>query len=135
MKKIYCLIILILIFNNHIALSKDILEETLIYRGNIAFDQETDEPISGTVIQNYDDGKIKSEGEYVDGVKVGEWKTYFESSELESSINFMEGEKDGPFKFFHQNGELKAIGSYKNGKEDGNWLELKEDGKFLYIAN
>ena len=58
MKKIYCLIILILIFNKHIALSKDILEETLIYRGNIAFDQETDEPISGTVIQNYDDGKI-----------------------------------------------------------------------------
>ena len=60
MNKYYCLIILVLIFNNNYALSKDILEETLIYRGNLAFDQETDEPISGTA----EHGKQHRKGRY-----------------------------------------------------------------------
>ena len=49
--------------------AETIKEETLIYRGNIAFDQKTDELISGIVVKKYENDENKEKGEYIEGLK------------------------------------------------------------------
>ena len=50
--KIQLILLSFFFFLNTNVFAQKILEENLIYRGNIAFSFENDEPISGKVIQN-----------------------------------------------------------------------------------
>ena len=87
MKSLFLTIAIFVLLFSKYSFSQNILEETLIYRGNLAFDQETDEPIDGTVISNFESGQIKEKGSYVDGLRENEWKEYHENGSVKSIIN------------------------------------------------
>ena len=135
MKKFLILLFIFVLAFPAIALSQMILEENLIYRGNLAFHQESDELVNGIVISKYENGEIKEKGEYVEGLKELEWKEFHENGKLLSTTNYNKGFKDGTFEVFFEDGKLKAFGSYENDKEQGNWQELDTEGKFLFIGN
>ena len=135
MKSLFLTIVILFLFFSKYSFSQNILEETLIYRGNLAFDQETDEPINGTVISNFESGQIKEKGSYVDGLRENEWKEFYENGSVKSTINYKNGFKHGPFELFFENGKLKGLGNYSNGNEQGNWQEFSNEGNFLYIGN
>jgi len=63
----------------------------------------------GKFKMSYPNGKIKKEGNYLDGIKIGEWKTYH-----------------------HQNGKLDSINNYKKNNQgeilDGEQIKFYIDG-------
>ncbi len=58
----------------------------------------------GLFVAYYRNGRLASEGNYVDGVEHGLWRD------------------------FHENGQLAAQGIYENGKEVGEWHFWNADG-------
>lgn len=73
---------------------------------------------STRVIENYSDGKIKSEGYKLDNKMIGEWNFYYESGKLMAVGNYFKG-----------NGRDSGVtGIPKNGRE-GKWIFLDENGK------
>ena len=119
-KKVKKFLILLFIFITTfpvISLSQNILEENLIYRGNLAFHQESDETVTGIVISKYENGETKEKGKYVEGLRELEWKKFHENGKLLSTTNYNKGFKNGTFEVFFEDGKLKALGSYKNDKE------------------
>ena len=135
MKINFLLLTILILFFSKSLFAEKILEEKLIYRGDIAFSFDTDEPITGKVIQNYDDGKIKFQGEYLEGLKIGEWTEFFEDGNKKAIRNFSIGKKDGFFEIFFNDGKTKLRGEYLGGKENGEWAEHREDGKLIYVGN
>ena len=101
--KIFLLILVIsFTFFSKDSFSQNIPEDKLIYRGNLAFDQKSDEPISGSVVSKYESGQIKEKGDYVDGLKESEWKEFHENGTIKSTINYKNGFKNGPFELFFE---------------------------------
>ena len=59
----------------------------------------------GLFVRYHLDGRMASEGTYVNGAEDGEWRDY------------------------HANGQLAATGVYVNGKEEGVWRSWDEEGR------
>ena len=94
----------------------------------------------GLVITKYDNGGVKTEGNYVNGVRNGDWAEYLEEvwwydygedgeantkDTLENNNRWDSVEVVIPdFK-----PKLKVQGKYINGNRDGIWTEYYEDGK------
>ena len=97
MKTKLLLLTFLIICNFEYVFAQKILEENLIYRGQMAFSFENDEPITGKVIKNYESGEIKFQGEYLDGLKIGEWQEFYEDGSKKSIRNYINGKKDGVF--------------------------------------
>ena len=124
MKNYFILYILSFCFLSNISWGQNILEEKLIYRGNLAFHQESDEPVTGIVISKYETGETKEKGENVDGMREFEWKEFHQNGTVKSTINYKNGFKEGPFEIYFEDGKIKALGNYIKGLEDGNWHEF-----------
>ena len=67
----------------------------------------------------YPSGKLKTEINYINGIKEGIRKTYYENGQLEVETNYKKNIKEGIYKLYYENGKLRQEGNYKNGKLDG----------------
>jgi len=101
----------------------------------------------------YEDGTLKSEGNYKDDKREGVWKEWYKDGMLKSEYNYkdnkMEGvcrkfhkgsetlyiecnyrdnKKDGAYKQWHINGTLMIEGNYKDDKKDGVYKQWRKDG-------
>jgi len=81
----------------------------------------------------YQLGDYKEEGEYVNGERQGVWKHYYLSNgKLRFEGNYIEGQPEGKHKYYYENGKLRAEGKYAAGKKDGEWTYMfyvsAEDG-------
>ena len=102
-------------------------------------------PFSGTFIDYYKNGQLKSEGKYNEGKAEGLWKFYHNNSQLKSEkgtgkvyfddLNlsyegeFNNGKKVGLWKGDHENGQLKSEGNYKENEKEGLWTEYWKNGQ------
>ncbi len=73
----------------------------------------------GKVELYYDDGSIKAELNYVQGVLNGFSVWYFPNGNKEKEVYYSDGKIDGTVKYFYENGLLKAEFNVKNGVRDG----------------
>lgn len=73
------------------------------------------------------DGNVSEEGDYKKGERTGLWKTY-EQKTLTSEGKYDDGREDGNWKYYYSNGVLSAEGTFKNGLKTGTW-------KFYYSLN
>ena len=90
----------------------------------------------GKVIEYHDNGKIKSESEYLNGKKNGNSKEYHENGKLKFDIEYINGKLKGKGKEYYQDGLLKFEGEYLyysrlKGKTYVN-NKLEFDGEFLH---
>ncbi len=76
-------------------------------------------------------GVIIEKGEFVDGLKNGEWTTYSHSGKLIRKFNFDKGVFDGKVELFYVNGKPKLTGQFKEGSKIGKWTYYTEKGKIL----
>ena len=106
MKNYFIIYILSFCFLSNISWGQNILEEKLIYRGNLAFYQETDETVTGIVISKYETGETKEKGEYIDGLREFEWKEFHQNGTVKSTINYKNGCKVGPFEINFADGKI-----------------------------
>lgn len=73
--------------------------------GVIYFIGEKD-PYTGKIISFVEDGKLKIEAKFKEGLLNGEMILYKEDGEIKGIINFKNGEQNGKIIFYNENGEI-----------------------------
>jgi hypothetical protein len=78
---------------------------------------------------NYYPNKQKYvEANFKNGVRHGEWKSYFQSGQLQSEQYYINGQSDSVYKVFHENGKPYIEGHFKDGQCTGTWLFYDNNG-------
>jgi len=67
----------------------------------------------------YDDGVVSSEGQMIDGVPTGIWKSYYPSGQLKTLGGRENNLLQDEWYFYRENGELERIITYSGGKKNG----------------
>lgn len=83
----------------------------------------------------YQVGDHKEEGEFIEGMREGEWKSYYKDGSLKFEGKFIEDNPHGEHIWYWDNGKLKDKGSYIMGRKHGDWITYNYDGTpFLVIT-
>jgi len=81
-------------------------------------------------------GKIVGKGKcQQNGKKENFWIAYFENGTIKSKGNYSNGIKNGAWNFFYPNGNLEQEGVYQNGKEHGKWNWFYNNGQLKKVEN
>jgi len=64
----------------------------------------------------YENGKLKLEQNYKDDVQEGFSRLYYENGQLHKEMNYKDGKENGLFRGCNKNGQLHAESKYKDGK-------------------
>ena len=86
-------------------------------------------PYSGIAIDKYDNGKIKFEVEYENGLLNGSFIHYYENGNEKQVAECLNGKFNGHYIDFYENGDIVSEGEYVNGKKEGMGDWHSEDGK------
>lgn len=108
-----------------------------------------DSLFTGVAYDNHPNKMIRTEGEMIDGLEEGSWKsydvngnasvevnyrkgmyhgkmtTYFPTGELEEELNYFNGELHGNYELWHSPEEIRIKGNYNFGRKQGEWKEYE----------
>ena len=71
-------------------------------------------------------------GNYIGGMKTGEWKTtYINTNKIKFSGEYLNDLPIGEHKEYYPSGKIKLIGKYKSGKKTGEWKKYNLDGEII----
>lgn len=131
---------------------KPIDRSTLIEKGGLTYEPDSDVPYSGKaalyyqngqerMVVTYKNGKLdgectiwykygqkRGEGSHKNGSKVGKWTYWHENGQKSSEGTHKNGMLYGKVTYWYENGQKKSEGTYKNGVQDGLWKYYREDG-------
>lgn len=79
----------------------------------------------------YNNGQLKTTGNYKNGERDGLWQNYYENGVLESQVTFTEGKMVGVLETYHLNGQLRGQVDYIDGKENGIMEIYYENGQLM----
>ena len=79
----------------------------------------------------YDDGSLKSEGNYKNDWKTGKWKYYYPNGQLEETGEYINGKPEGEWTWYFPSGKLLRKMNYYQGLPDGEITEYDEDGNVV----
>jgi antitoxin component YwqK of YwqJK toxin-antitoxin module len=83
----------------------------------------------------YELGDHREEGEYIEGMRDGEWKSYYTNGKLKFEGKFIEDNPHGEHIWYWDNGKLRDKGNYIMGRKHGDWITYNIDGTpFLVIT-
>ena len=102
--------------------------DALIRNGIIYLPNET-KPFTGNNLCKYENGQIKSEGNYKDGKPDGKVTGWFENGQIQTVLNLKDGKLNGTVIDWYENGQIEAEENYKDGKLDGKATYWHENGK------
>ena len=102
--------------------------DALIRNGIIYLPNEA-KPFTGNNLCKYENGQIKSEGNYKDGKPDGKVTGWFENGQIQTILNLKDGKLDGKVIDWYENGQIEAEENYKDGKLDGKATYWHENGK------
>ena len=115
----------------------------LIDSGGLKYAPNDDEPYTGKVLDFYENGQKKFDGNYRKGLMNGEWTYYHENGKFHAQGRFIDGDgsnssessgipfngRTGRWSFWYENGKKKSEGTYNDGEIDGKWTEWFENGQ------
>jgi len=76
-------------------------------------------------------GILVEKGEFVNGLKNGEWSTYSRKGKLIRKLNFDNGLLNGKIELFFLNGKAKLTGQFEKGNKIGKWTYFTDKGSIL----
>lgn len=82
----------------------------------------------GMAIEWHTQTRRKARGQYLEGVKIGEWIVWHPTGSPMEQGNYVAGKRDGTWEMFHSDGSPASKGDYVGGKENGDWTYWAEDG-------
>lgn len=68
-------------------------------------------------------GGLKKEGQYINGNKEGEWKTYDKDGDIILKESYKNGQLHGEFERRIKSHSIRIFGQYINGKREGKWCK------------
>lgn len=85
----------------------------------------------GTYIDLYDDDRIYEQGQYKNGLKNGNWKTYYDDDPqtLSSQINYFQGKLDGYYIIYQSEGKELIRGYHESDQRVGSWTWFYPEGE------
>ena len=86
-------------------------------------------------VDYHDNGIVLMEGEIKDGLRSGEWTSYFSDGKVQSTGFYVKGIRSGKGQIFHENGHLWMDGWYKDDHKCGEWIFYDEQGYELERVN
>ena len=118
MKILLTLFVLLFSFNSYGGSSdKTICVDTdALIRNNIIYLPNETKPFTGNNLCKYENGQIKSEGNYKDGKPDGKVIDWYENGQIEAEGNYKDGKLDGKATYWHENGKIKGKVTFKDGK-------------------
>ena len=102
--------------------------DALIRNGIIYLPNET-KPFTGNNLCKYENGQIKSEGNYKDGKPDSKVIDWYENAQIEAEVNYKDGKRDGKVTSWYENGQMKAEITFKDDKRDGKWTIWERSGE------
>ena len=87
--------------------------------------------LHGPYVDFYPNGQKQSEGQYLDGYRVGRWTFWNANGSKSGSTDFSGGNYHGEKVQYFPNGTPRSIEQYANGKRHGLVQEFSEDGKMI----
>lgn len=80
----------------------------------------------------YDNGRLRSEGKYVNDKPIGLWKYYYENGVLEQTGHY---DKSGLYtdiwKWYYKDGSPRVIEQYFEGEREGDYVEYSDNGDIM----
>lgn len=83
----------------------------------------------------YQVGDHTEKGKYSDGEKDGEWIHYYDNDQVYFKGSYKNGKEVDKHIYYHYNGKKKWIGNYSLGKKEGKWIRYNENGETLVTFN
>jgi antitoxin component YwqK of YwqJK toxin-antitoxin module len=83
----------------------------------------------------YDNGEVKSEGNYTNNRQVGEWKFYYKGGTPEEIGNFNNGVLQGKWQYFFPEGKTLRVEEFQRGKREGQFIEYSLEGDTVTIGS
>jgi len=83
----------------------------------------------------FENGALRSEGSYKDGLKVGKWKYFFIEGKLEQEGRYVSDNPDGLWIWYYEDGQIRKEEEYVRGLEDGPSVEYDITGKVISKGN
>ena len=110
--KIFLTILCLLILSSY-SHSEEISLDQLVEKDGIYYEVNSNTPFTGSVMEYYENGQLKSRENFKDGKEEGLSEYFYENGELEFGGNLKEGKEDGLWEIFYENGQLKSRENYK----------------------
>lgn len=85
--------------------------------------------LDGPYIKWHLNGKIAIDGEYNNGLKIGEWKQFHSNGKLHSSATYVDNKLEGRWYVWYDNDVKAAEGRSINGQEVGLYCAWDKTGK------
>ncbi len=82
----------------------------------------------GTEIWKLTSGDYTEEGNYIIGLKDGQWKSYYEDGTLKFKGNYVQGNPDGQHLYYYETGKIKEEQHYRMGIRQKTWKKYDEEG-------
>lgn len=132
---------------------KQIKSSQIEERAGVFYMINSNKPFTGKIVDCYDNGKIKFEGNYLNGKKEGIFITWSEEGYKASELsykngklsglstrfynnrqkageeNYVDGQKNGLYTTWHENGNKSGEGNFKNDSPEGLWTFWYPNGK------
>lgn len=67
------------------------------------------------MVTYYENGHVKTKGNYKDGKKDGLWENYIDEK-LVWRVNYKYGKEEGLWEYFNEDGSVEETENYKDGK-------------------
>jgi len=87
------------------------------------------ENYTGEYKSYHDNGELRCQQFYKNGLSSGEYKEYHDNGQLRRQTFYKDGKNDGEFKDYYRNGQLRCQRFYKNGLSSGEYKSYHDNGE------
>lgn len=92
-------------------------------------------PFTGTSFSYFNNGSVKMESSYKNGMKDGQFKLNFENGKLNEIRSYKNNEMHGIWITWNERGIKIGEANYFEGKKHGKWFIWDENGHLVYEMN
>ena len=85
------------------------------------------------VIIEFKDSDTLSTQTYVNGIKSGQWHTFYENGNAKTWATYKFNNLEGAFTHFHENGKKSYTGNFYRGRRVGQWTYYSTKEKAILI--
>lgn len=107
--------------------------------GEIVFLKRSGEPMAEPIVMSegggawrayHENGKLREQGQFLLGVKVGPWRTFYEHGGIESEITLSSmGSREGPYQSYYSDGAQQVVGQFVGNQRHGTWRFFYMNGQ------
>jgi antitoxin component YwqK of YwqJK toxin-antitoxin module len=89
--------------------------------------------MDGIFVSYFQDGSLKSSGQFLKGHNFGKWLIYYEKGDILKQISFVDlGSITDDYVEYFPNGSVKIRAHFKNGELDGAYYQYDEAGNVIF---